>query len=104
MALLTEGKLNQFGAKEEYWRILNINLNLQYNYCDITIGGYVDTITREKGLEPMNIKKIRAKWDEKEFFKFFTSKSMNEENVNIYNRAYKYIKYKDEYFKDAIDC
>ena len=104
MALLTEGKLNQFGAKEEYWRILNINLNLQYNYCDITIGGYVDTITREKGLEPMNIKKIRAKWDEKEFFKFFTPKSMNEENVNIYNRSYKYIKYKDEYFKDAIDC
>ena len=104
MALLTEGKVNQFGVQEEYWRILNINLNLQYNYCDITIGGYVDAITREKGLEPMNIKKVRAKWDDEEFLKFFTSEDMSKDNVNIYNRAYKYVKYRDEYFKDAIDC
>lgn len=104
MALLTKDKVNQFGVREEYWRILSINLNLQYNYCDITLGGYVDEETRNAGLEPMNIKKVRAKWDEYEFLKFFTAKAMSEENVNIYNRAYDYIKQKEEDFKDAIDC
>ena len=52
----------------------------------------------------MNIKKVRAKWDDEEFLKFFTSEVMSKDNVNIYNRAYKYVKYRDEYFKDAIDC
>lgn len=104
MALLTKDKINQFGAKEEYWRILSININLQYQYCDITLGAYIDEQTRAQELEPMNIKKVRAKWDEREFLKFFTAKAMNADGVNIYNRAYEYIKQKDEYFKDAIDC
>ena len=104
MALLTKDKVNQFGAKEEYWRILNINLNLQYKYCDITLGDYIDAESRDKGLEPMNIRKVRAKWGEQEFLKFFTAKAMNEESVNIYNRAYSYIKQKEDYFKDATDC
>lgn len=104
MALLTKDKVNQFGVKEEYWRILNINLNLQYKYCDITVGGYVDAETRNEGSEPMNIRKIRAKWDEQEFLQFFTATALSEENVNIYNKAYDYIKHKEEYFKDAINC
>lgn len=104
MALLTKDKTNQFGVQEEYWRILNINLNLQYNYCDITLGGYASAETRDSGSEPMNLKKVRAKWDEQEFLKFFTAKAMNAEDINIYNRAYSYVKYKDEYFKDAEDC
>lgn len=104
MALLTKDKTNQFGAKEEYWRILSININLQYQYCDITLGAYIDEQTRVKGSEPMNIKKVRAKWDEQEFLNFFTAQAMNAKNVNIYNQAYDYIKYKDDYFKDAIDC
>lgn len=104
MALLTKDKVNQFGVKEEYWRVLSVNLNLQYSYCDITLGAYMDAETRDKGLEPMNLKKVRAKWDDAEFLKFFTPKAMSEENVNIYNRVYEYIKHKDVYFKDAIDC
>lgn len=117
MALLTEGKVNQFGVQEEYWRILNININLQYNYCDITVGAYVNESTRANGSEPMNIKKIRAKWDNDEFFKYFapntfedsssqTLSAANEINVNnnIYERVYKYIKNRDEHFKDAINC
>lgn len=104
MALLTKDKINQFGVQEEYWRILSINLNLQYSYCDITLGGYSSAEVRDNGSEPMNLKKVRAKWDEQEFLKFFTAKAMNEKDVNIYNRAYDYIKHKDEYFKDAIDC
>ena len=104
MDLLTKDKTNHFGSNEEYWRILSININLQYQYCDITLGAYIDEQTRAQELEPMNIKKVRAKWDEREFLKFFTAKAMNADGVNIYNRAYEYIKQKDEYFKDAIDC
>ena len=104
MALLTKDKINQFGVQEEYWRVLSINLNVQYQYCDITLGAYASAETRESNCEPMNIKKVRAKWDEQEFLSFFTAKAMNEENVNIYNQVYKYVKQKDEYFKDAIDC
>lgn len=104
MALLTKDKINQFGVKEEYWRVMSINLNLQYQYCDITLGGYASAETRDNGSEPMNIKKVRAKWDEREFLKFFTAKAMNAENTNIYSQVYDYIKYKDDYFKDAIDC
>ena len=104
MALLTKDKINQFGVQEEYWRILSINLNSQYQYCDITLGAYASAETRESEYEPMNIKKVRAKWDEQEFLSFFTAKAMSEDGVNIYNRAYDYVKYKDKYFKDAIDC
>lgn len=114
MALLTENKINQFGVKEEYWRILNINLNIQYNYCDITLGAYANKDARNSDAEPMNIKKVRAKWDNKEFFKFFAPQTFELKKVNtdessnisdnIYKRAYDYIKLKDEYFKEAKNC
>ena len=91
MALLTKNKINQFGVKEEYWRVLTINLNLQYGYCDITLGGY------------MNIRKVRAKWSDDEFATYFTTSRMNQQGTNIYSQVYKYIKHKDEYFSDAID-
>lgn len=114
MALLTENKINQFGVIEEYWRILSINLNLQYNYCDITLAGYANAEIRNSKGEPMNIKKVRAKWDNEEFFKFFAPqtfdvKLINEDGSadisdNIYQRAYEYVKIKDEYFKDAKNC
>ena len=113
MALLTKDKINQFGVIEEYWRILSINLNIQYNYADITLGGYASQKTRMNNNEPMNIKKIRAKWDEAEFLSYFTPEAMNArylsknlkvEPPNIYTISYEYIKNKDEYFKDAIDC
>lgn len=104
MALLTKDKINQFGVQEEYWRILSINLNLQYQYCDITLGAYVSAEARNSECEPMNIKKVRAKWDEVEFLRHFTARAMDADGINIYNRAYEYVKIKDEYFKDAIDC
>lgn len=106
MALLTKDKINQFGVQEEYWRILSINLNIQYNYCDITLGAYANEDVRASEAEPMNIKKVRAKWDNEEFFKFFapqTFTSKSDDN-NIYKRAYDYIKTRDEYFKEAKDC
>ena len=57
------------------------------------------------GYQRGNIKKNKVEgWDEQEFLSFFTAKAMNEENVNIYNQVYKYVKQKDEYFKDATDC
>ena len=114
MALLTKDKINQFGVQEEYWRILSINLNIQYNYCDITLGAYANEDARNSDAEPMNIKKVRAKWDNEEFFKFFapqtfelkTAKADESSNVsdNIDKRAYDYIKVRDEYFKEAKDC
>lgn len=106
MGLLTENKINQFGVKEEYWRILNINLNIQYNYCDITLGAYASEDARASEAEPMNIKKVRAKWDDEEFFKFFAPQTFKLESgdSNIYKRAYDYIKTRDEYFKEAKDC
>ena len=114
MALLTKDKINQFGVQEEYWRILSINLNIQYNYCDITLGAYANEDATNSQAEPMNIKKVRAKWHNEEFFKFFapetfelkTAKADGSSNVsdNIYKRAYDYIKVRDEYFKEAKDC
>lgn len=117
MALLTEGKINQFGVTEEYWRVLSININLQYSYCDITLGAYVNAKIRNSEGEPMNIKKIRAKWNEEEFLKYFapstfesniqTTSNAEIKNImsnNIYERIYEYIKATDAYFADAIDC
>ena len=114
MALLTKDKINQFGVQEEYWRILSINLNIQYNYCDITLGAYANEDARNSDAEPMNIKKVREKWDNEEFLKFFahqtfelkTAKADESSNVsdNIYKRAYDYIKVRDEYFKEAKNC
>lgn len=100
MALLTKDKINQFGVIEEYWRILSININLQYKYCDVTLGAYANQETRENDKEPMNIKKVRAKWSEDEFEKYFSPRTKSN---NIYEQAYQYIKNKDEYFKDSID-
>lgn len=106
MALLTENKINQFGVQEEYWRILKINIDTQYNFCDITLGGYANQEVRDSESEPMNIRKVRANWSEEEFIQFFSVKSLEEapEGSNIYKRAYEYVKYKDKYFEDAINC
>ena len=99
------------------YTIVNVSdndLNIQYNYCDITLGAYANEDARNSDAEPMNIKKVRAKWDNEEFFKFFapqtfelkTAKADESSNVsdNIYKRAYDYIKVRDEYFKEAKDC
>lgn len=119
MALLTVNKINQYGVNEEYWRVLNININLQYGYCDITMGAYASEETRLAGSEPMNIKKVRAKWDENEFLKYFapdtfdsnseiaTLNITDDQNTltnNIYERVYEYVKNKDVYFKEAVNC
>ena len=119
MALLTENKINQFGVKEEYWRILAINLNIQYQYCDITLGAYASADARGNEAEPMNIKKVRAKWSEDEFLQYFApstfevnaeTQSIAENNEiptasnNIYQRAYEYVRKRDNYFKDAVNC
>ena len=103
MALLTENKVNQFGVIEEYWRILAINLNAQYKYCDITVGAYATQEARESMAEPMNVKKIRAKWSEDEYEKFFSPQALDLANGNIYEQAYEYIKYKDEVLSTALD-
>ena len=104
MALLTKDKINQFGVKEEYWRVLSVNLNIQYKYCDITLGAYASAETRDLECEPMNIKKVRAKWDDVEFLRHFTPRALSGDGINIYQKAYQYVKIKDDYFKDAIDC
>lgn len=118
MGLLTTNKVNQFGVKEEYWRVLNINMNMQYKYCDITMGAYMSEESRRDGSEPMNTKKVRAKWDESEFLKYFapetfagaptSSIDQNNDGVinmadDIYTRVYQFVKDKDPYFADAID-
>lgn len=101
MGLLVKGNTNQYGAKEEYWRILSININLQYAYCDITLGSYVSEEARQAGAENMNTKKVRAKWTEDEFFSFFTTRAMSAPGETIYKKAYEYIVYKDDFFKNA---
>jgi hypothetical protein len=106
MALLVKDQINQFGVQEEYWRILKINLDLRYRFCDITVGSYYDKNTREAGSEPMNVKKIRAKWSDDEFNKYFSPEAMesNNENKNIYQIAYNYIKEKEDIFVNALNC
>ncbi|HBF7594784.1 TPA: hypothetical protein KOX39_003399 [Clostridioides difficile] len=100
MAIIKENNINQFGVQEEYYRILNINLNLQYKYCDITVGGYVSREIRMSESEPMNIRKVRAKWSDDEFLKFFTADALEEQS--IYRVAYEYVM-EDDYFKDCIE-
>lgn len=99
MALIKENNINQFGVQEEYYRILSINLNTQFRYCDITVGGYVSKEARLSEVEPMSIRKVRAKWVEDEFEEHFSARTMN--NKSIYVQAYKYLE-TDEYFKDCI--
>ncbi|MEG0908761.1 MAG: hypothetical protein RSH78_00160 [Bacilli bacterium] len=105
MALYKEGYENQYGVLCEYWRIINININLQYKFCDITLGGYHTKETRFEDKEPMEIRKVRAKWAEDEFEQYFSPKAISvfsiEENpTNIYNNAYEYVK-KDDFFNDS---
>lgn len=100
MAIIKQGNINQFGVQEEYYRILSINLNLQYRFCDITVGGYVSKQTRMSESEPMNIRKFRAKWSEGEFLTHFTADALGEKS--IYNVAYEYIM-STEYFENCIE-
>ena len=104
MALLVKNKINQFGVKEEYWRIVKVNIDLIYNFCDITIASYHNKDARDNDLEPMNLHKVRAKWSPEEFEAFFSAKVLSESSTNIYEQAYAYIKSKDPMFLDAIDC
>lgn len=104
MALLTADRINQFGVKEEYWRIVKINIDLTYNFCDITLGSYHSQEAREAEVEPMNLRKVRAKWSDEEFKTFFSAEALTENPKNIYEIAYEYIKSKDDIFSEAEDC
>ncbi|HAU85090.1 MAG TPA: hypothetical protein DCW90_06205 [Lachnospiraceae bacterium] len=103
MALITEGNINQYGVEEEYWRLLNININVQYKYADITVASYRNKEARDSNAEPMNLKKVRAKWNEEEFENYFSPQATTYRNKNIYELAYEYIKENDEHFANAID-
>lgn len=107
MAIQIKDYINQYGIEEQYWRILSMNINLQYKYVDITLGGYATQEARDNGAEPMNTKKVRAKWDEEEFDAFFSPNAPRmlsaDVGMNIYNIAYDYIKYKDKMFENSID-
>lgn len=100
MAIIKKDNINQFGVQEEYYRILNINLNLQYRFCDITVGGYASKQARMSESEPMNIRKFRAKWSEGEFLTYFTADALGEKS--IYTVAYEYIM-SNEYFENCIE-
>ena len=104
MALQIKDYVNQFGVEEGYWRILGININLQYRYVDITMGGYNSKEERDLGKEPMNTKKVRAKWSEDEFDAYFAPKTYSMSGQDIYSIAYQYVKDKDPMFKDCKDC
>ena len=84
MAIIKKDNINQFGVQEEYYRILNINLNLQYRFCDITVGGYASKQARMSESEPMNIRKFRAKWSEGEFLTYFTADALGENQKQVF--------------------
>lgn len=99
MALIKANNINQFGVTEEYYKILGININLQFKFCDITVGGYMSKEARLSESEPMNIRKVRAKWTEDEFGQYFSARAVSD--ISVYTKAYEYLK-RDEYFKDCI--
>lgn len=104
MALQISGHINQYGIEEGYWRIIGINMNLQYKYVDITMAGYSTQEARDEGKEPMNTKKVRAKWDEEEFAAFFAPDApmmLADSQMNIYQIAYNYVKQKDNLFQSS---
>lgn len=105
MALHLENQTNQFGVPEEYWKILKINIDIVNQFCDITIGAYYNQEARDNGSEPMNLRKVRAKWSDEEFNKYFSPKALSSfRGYNIYQVAYNYVKQKDEMFSKARNC
>lgn len=91
--------VNDMGIPVQYWRITNINLNLNIGYLDISVNGYLTKETRDGNLNPVESKKYRATNDK--FINTFSIKKMNEEE-NIVSMAYDFLKTFDE-FKTAED-
>lgn len=128
MALYYDNYETQFGVKATYWRITQINLNVHYGWCDITVSGYASEEARNNNKEALHEEHVRANWNPNEFGSFFTAESfidnkeekednrpfmkslkctLSEEekpsiNQNIYERAYEFVK-RDERFKDTKD-
>ena len=102
MALIKEGYIGNFGIPCEYWKIVDIHINLKYKWCDITLDGYSNQRIRmaEQKYEPLERKKIRAVWSQDEFGRFFTPYALSD--VSIYDQAYEFVK-QDNFFVDAKD-
>lgn len=118
MGIVIKDKVNDFGTKEEYWKIANINLNAQYKFTDIKINTYSTKEDRDNDKEPTGFFYVRANWSDEEYMKYFSPESFGNANpiaamkaydlttqeeieeamfkeYNIFERAYEYVKMKE---------
>jgi hypothetical protein len=100
MALYKDNYTNQFGIPTQYWKVTGINLNTFYKYCDIELAGFYSQETRDANKEPLEKRKVRAKWTPEEFEAYFSASALD--GSSIYLKAYEYIK-NNEFFQDCID-
>jgi hypothetical protein len=121
MALYMKDFKTPYGVKATYWKIAKLNLDLHYKYCDIVVHGFYDEEARLEGMEPLEIKTVRANWNPSEFDSYFAPQTFTSANIvkisekedksikpylgelkaedievnkeeNIYERAYAYLK------------
>lgn len=118
MGLVIKNRVNDFGTKEEYWKIASINLNAQYKFTDIKINTYATKEDRDTDKEPTGFFYVRANWSDDEYGKYFSPESFGNANptaamlaydlttqkeieeaafreYNIFERAYEYVKKKE---------
>lgn len=100
MGLFKENYTNQFGVPSQYWKIVNININNYYKWCDIEVRGFYSQETRDANKEAVDRIKIRANWNPEEYGQYFSPTAL--ESKSIFINAYEYIKTKD-FFSDCID-
>ena len=118
MGIVIEGNTNDFGSKEEYWKVASINLNAQYKFTDIKVNTYTTKEDRDNDKEPTGYFYVRANWSDEEYGKYFSPESFGNANptiamkiydlttqeeiekaifdeYNIFERAYEYVKVKE---------
>lgn len=93
------------GVQINYWKISSLNISYTGELTQIYIMGFLDKVTRDKGLENSFV--LQNYYCKKDMFsKYFGT----EENLHVGNFAntlqasYSFLKDNVEEFKDALDC
>ena len=100
MALKKENYETIYGVNAEHWVIQGINANDQYGYADITLVGYVNQEAYEEKKASIETRKVKVSYSNG-YAENFSKKAVIDNNSNIYELAYNYLKENNEFFMDC---